>query len=34
MEPEENLDCHALIEKFMDNWERSKLVSEKQVRLL
>ena len=30
MEPEDNLDCADLIEKFMDNWEKSKLTSEKQ----
>ena len=30
MEPEDNLDCPELIEKFMDNWEKTKVTSEKQ----
>ena len=31
IEPEDNLDCPDLIEKFMDAWEKKNVVSEKQV---
>ena len=30
IEPEDNLDCPDLIEKFMDAWEKKNVVSEKQ----
>ena len=32
IEPEDNLDCPDLIEKFMDAWEKKNVVSEKQLR--
>ena len=34
MEPEDNLDCPDLIEKFMANHEKSQMTSTKMVRLL
>ena len=33
MEPEDNLDCPDLIEKFMANHEKSQMTSTKMVRL-
>ena len=31
-EPEENLDCHDLIEAFMSKWEKESLIEEKALR--